>query len=199
MPLRRGRRGFSLLNETALRLNLSFVLHEHSQSETVTETAHACERHARRIAKLAPGSLPMIPERTSSLPIVDLWLTAMLGLPAATVQTLSATGASVLFTDVHTETPTTAQPFFRATAQLSLPSDTQLQVGVGTVILRPGATSTILVTEGPFAWPSDRPAAIHALERLIEHYTDQWMPRASVWPSPAETLLGPDEIPAPEK
>lgn len=194
MPKRRRGRGFSLLDETTLRLNLSFVFHEHSQSDAVAEMAHGCERHARHLARLDALSLPIEPKPTRVDDGVELWLTATLGLPAATVQTLSASGATVLFADADTTSPTTEQTFFRAPAQLSIPAGTPLRAGVGAVILRPGATSARLVTEGPFNWPAQRPAAIRALERLIQQYTDQWMPRAHLWPAPAETLLGPDEI-----
>lgn len=194
MPLRRQRRGFSLLDETTLRLNLSYVLHEHSASRAVTDIAEACERHANHMAGLDATPLPIVPEPSRAVEGIELWLTVTLGLPATTVQTLSATGASVLFADVHAGTPTTEQTFCRAPAHLSLPSDTPLQVGIGAVILRPGATSARLITEGPFAWSTERFAAIRALERLVQSYTDQWMPRSPLWPAPAETLLGPDEI-----
>lgn len=194
MPRPHLQRGFSLLDEATLRHNLSFVLHEHSASDAVTEMAHACERHARRIARLNLASLPSVPEAAATDDAVDIWLTATLGLPAATVPALSANGATVLFTDVHTGAATTELPFFRAPAQLSLPADTSLRVGVGALILRPGGASTRLITAGPFSWPAERAAAIRALECLIQRYADQWTPAAPLWPAPAETLLGPDEI-----
>jgi hypothetical protein len=60
-------------------------------------------------------------------------------------------------------------------------------------LLRPGGDSAQLSVAGPFDWPNQQVEVLHALERLIQSYADQWLPRAALWPAPAEELL-PAEI-----
>jgi hypothetical protein len=184
--------GHHALDERALSLNLSFVLHERSDSVAVRSAVRAIRRHASIVARLdQPTSLPK-DARDTGLPGVDCWLTATIGVPDRLAKTLDVTYDKI----VNVDSPVgLAEPmeFFRARADLTLPSDIPEHVGVAALILRPDHQTSQLIVTGVHDWPADRRGALRSLERLIQAHAGQWMPPRALWPAPAESLL-PDEV-----
>jgi hypothetical protein len=167
-----------------LCVNLSFVLHERSDSRAVKQTALAAADHATRLWRV-PETLPLVMER--GLPAdAGLVLTARLGLPAR-LAALAEGAAQLRFVD-HLDEQADAATFFRAPARLALPA-LPGTVAVAAVILRPGGHNAQLVVDGPFDWPAEQDYVIRALERLLQHYPEQWFPDAALWSAPAEVLL----------
>jgi hypothetical protein len=171
--------------------NLSFVLHERSDSAAVLRAAQQAVRHAKHAGRV-PASLPLVEPR--ALPAnVDIVLSAQIGLPARLAQLVRnrAQSAQLRFVD-HLDGAAAEIDLFRAPARLTLPH-APARVAVAAVLLRPGGDSAQLSVAGPFDWPNQQVEVLHALERLLQSYTDQWLPRAALWPAPAEELL-PAEI-----
>ena len=180
--------GHRRLDERALALNFSFVLHEPSTSPAVRNAVQACFNHSRSIARV--GSPPVVATATSDpgSDHVDLWLTSTIGLPHHLPNALGATPDCIVTVDRRSDKFRSVR-FFSATAELVLPDEGGRCVGVGGLILRPGGRSSILVTSGPFRWPDEQEAALRGLERLVQAHAGQWMPKRALWPGPAETLL----------
>jgi hypothetical protein len=182
-----------------LALNLSYVLHERSDSATVRRVADACLRHAQRSAH---AGLPAWPKTVDGVPPVnvDLWLSANVGLPALLAGALTQFGAAAAAPPVQLIDATIAAQslsfreieFFRAPATLALP-DSVLSIGVAALLLRAGGQTTHLALRGPFAWPAEERAAMRAVERLIQAHVKQWTPTRALWTAPAERLLE-DEV-----
>lgn len=175
-------------NDRDLALNLSLVLHERSDSKAVQRAVRAALVHASMQHRLGSGLSS--PTTTSDYggSEVNLWLTATLGLPYLLADALSTSPADVFTVDADRHPPQTVQ-FFRAPAMLSLPDDNQRRVGVAALILRPRQRTTLLAIDGIYSWPSERDAALRALERLIQAHAGQWMPSRALWDAPAESLL----------
>lgn len=169
-----------------LALNLSFVLHERSDSDTVKRAARAIRQHARR-----RHTISGIVVDGPYMPQVDLWLTANLGAPAALEWALSQErypSAPIHSIDQADAAPTDAE-FFRAPAKLSLPGMNPSQVGVAALVLRPGGRDHLLLVRGPFTWPDDQQRTLRMLESMIQAHVAQWMPAVPLWPAAAEDLL----------
>lgn len=192
-------RGHDSLDRQVLRQNLSFVLHEHSSSEAVIETANACERHARAIQDVSRGGIAIHDTPMRFPETGGLVLTARIGAPELLATTLARRDPRLrlLFAD-HIPASTPPVTFFRAEANLTLPASTEQPVVVAGMVMRPGYRSAHLVTHGPFEWPDDRRVILRSLEQLIQAHVDQWMPLQPLWPAPAESLLPASEIELPE-
>lgn len=178
--------------ELDLALNLSFVLHERSDSKSVRSAVKACRAHAHALRRLRP-------ELASPATTIDidptgvmLWLTATLGLPHLLAQALSASPEHVIAVDSGAP-PLQPVQLFRANTQLSLPATNQIRVGVAALVLRPCRRTSHLAIGGAYTWPTDRDAVLRALERLIQANAGQWLPPLALWPGPAELLL-PGEV-----
>ena len=190
----------------ALALNLSFVLHERSDSAAVARTLAACRQHAARRARL---DTPAAPDTIDGvLPAgIDLWLTASVGVPERLPAALDALGvprAALLRVDVDVDAVSVAPhesglavalhdaTLFRAPARLLLPS-APCRVAVVARVLRPAGRTTQLVLRGAYRWPEESGPALRALERIIQPWAEQWLPPRALWEHPAEVLLH-DEI-----
>lgn len=179
-----------------LEQNLSFVLHERSNSDAVRRTALAARRHASRTrmgSQVTHSTAICDGDRFSA----DHWLTASLGLPRDLPDVLfrDATN-SPLLVPIDGDGPLRSQhTLFRAPADLALGSDLVPSglIGVAALVARPGGHQAQLIVHGPFRLPEDFPVALRHVEALIQSYADQWMPERLLWSAPAEVLLG-DEI-----
>ena len=167
--------------------NLSYVLHERSDSAAVLRTAKEALRHAKQASRV-PATLPLVAPRP--LPAnVEVVLSAQLGLPARLAQVVraQAPAAQLRFID-HLEGSTAEVQLFRAPARLTLPY-APAKVAVVAVVLRPGGESAQLSVAGPFEWPAQQADMLRAIEALLQSYPDQWFPREALWAEPAEDLL----------
>lgn len=191
------RRGRFVVHEESLARNLSYVLHERSDSPAVATVIRRVRTHQHctsLIVRVAGLHLVSdVPDsRHSPAPgQPDVVLTATLGLPRLLPAALKRVGWSGLpvvaidDADRHTDTVL----LFRAEARVLLPSDTYVRVVVCALILRPGARSAHLRVAGTFGWPDQRGDVLSAIEQLIQAYHDQWMPSRALWSAPAEALL----------
>lgn len=175
-------------SERDARLNLSFVLHERSDSAAVTAILR--ERQKRRAPCRADRSPKVIvgnPEMT-----VDAWLSARVGcwraLPAALAAIAPVAAPVHRIDDAAPNEETTV--FFRAPARLSLLDATPRTVGVAILVERPGRRDVQLEVVGPYTWPDESATCLRAIEAMIQRYVDQWQPARALWPAPAEVLLG---------
>jgi len=187
-------RGRRRVNDVDLRRNLSYVLHERSDSAAVVSAAMAIRKHAYAQSSAKPfnqNSL-LVDEPSAGEP--SLILTASVGIPASLALALEAIGwGDVPSLTVDGFPPSGEDFFFRAPARLLLPDAQPRQIAVAGLILRPDGQSTHLRVMGSFQWPDDASGCLRALEALIQPYATQWMPRRSLWDAPAETYF-PDEV-----
>jgi hypothetical protein len=191
------RRGRFVLDDAILRLNLSSVLHERSDSQAVSNVVERIRSHQRTVTRLAETSrlalISDIPAANGGSSAIrpDLILTANIGLPKHLPTALKRAEwgdlAVIAIDDPRLEAQTAT--FFRSSAQLVLPTSHNLKVSVCGLILRPGARSVHLRVSQTFRWPEQRLYTIGAIETLIQAYADQWMPQRALWPAPAEQLL----------
>ena len=182
-------------DDISLRSNLSFVLHERSDSAAVSRVAASCRSHAAWLENA--GTALATPHTThGSVPTpVDAWLTAHIGLWMHLEHALTHAGANpqqTLVIDGNAVEPVITE-FFRAPARLSLPRQDALTVGVAVLIARPGRQSSQLELAGPFSLTRDTREALRALERCIQRNVEQWLPLRALWDAPAEVRLS-DEI-----
>jgi hypothetical protein len=186
--LRQPERGHRLAHNRDLALNLSFVLHERSDSRAVMSAMRVCRTHARAIGHVgADLALPATASENDHAG-VTLWLTATIGLPSLLAQALGASPEQIIAVDTNTDHPRPFQ-FFRATANLFLPDSRKQRVGAAALVLRPNRRSSHLAVSSVFEWPAERDEAIRTLERLIQAHAGQWMPSRALWSAPAEALL----------
>jgi hypothetical protein len=172
-------------------LNLSFVLHERSTSAAVQQYARSSSRHRSRINSIQIAHVPATVSGDRS-PGCHIVLTAHLGAHELLGRALSYPDDTIARIDAFS--PSYAEHiFFGSDAQLALPDETPRSVMVAALLFRPGNRSTHLSIEGIFDWPSQRNAAVSAIEDLIQSYADQWSAPRALWRAPAEELL-PDEI-----
>ena len=195
-----------------LAANLSFVLHERSDSRAVCAVVERCRQHfARTMGSLeALARIPLTPTTAAGAPEagIQAWLTANVGEPSR-LQGLSGSGLDprlpIICVDSDTvsvpNASTSANPglseactlrvvdFFRAPARLRLPSGWVGRVGVAAVVFRPDLLSLHAIYRGAFDWPAERTAALREVERLIQAHADQWWPSRQLWEAPAELLL----------
>lgn len=190
-------RGRFVIDDASLALNLSFVLHERSDSRAVLDTVQRIRAHERRAQQRSdPSSLTLVSniqdDGTSEVP--DVILTTTLGLPDLLPSALQRSGwPNVPIISVDCGDPTQRADFFRSDALLVLPEPNDTNVAVTALVLRPGGRSAHLRHAGSFVWPSQRHETLSAIETLIQAYADQWMPTRSLWPAPAEVMLE-DEV-----
>ncbi len=184
--------GYRSVDERALALNLSFVLHERSDSAAVRSAIRAVRDHARIVNRL--GTTCAKPMTTSELDTsaVTHWLTATIGMPDLLADALGASSERVTMVDADSRSCQTIE-FFRASAQLTLPPLDRHTVGVAALVLRPGQRTGHLAVTDVHDWATDADGVIRSLERLVQAHAGQWMPRRALWSAPAETLL-PDEV-----
>ena len=121
---------------------------------------------------------------------VTLWLTPSIGTPSAIAAALG-TKTPVLQVDCGYGA-TSEVRFFGAPARLQLPGNEQRQIGIAALVTRPGRTSGLLITRGPFAWPDQELEVLRELETIIQAHAEQWQPAAQLWTSAAEELLQDD-------
>ncbi|MDQ3549705.1 MAG: hypothetical protein M3439_12905 [Chloroflexota bacterium] len=171
-----------------LALNLSFVLHDRSDSRAVQRAVSSSQAHARQLRRLGPELA--VPTTTSGSASTDvtIWLSATIGLPHLLADALNTSPDRLIAVDTGTAGCDPCQ-FFRAAANLSLPDASTIRIGVAALILRPDRRSSHLALSSLYDWPEDRDAAIRELERLVQVHAGQWMPQRALWPSPAEALL----------
>jgi hypothetical protein len=192
--LRHGARGSALQDKPALRRNLSYVLHEHERSDAVSRVVADCLRHQRQLRSLMQRELPVV-SLEPALPagVLD-WISAGVGLPERLQAVLERhSGAAVRVTLVDGLEPDTEALLFRGLAQLVLPDATPRRIGVAALVLRPGGGSAQLNVTGAFDWPDEVGQALEAVERLIQPFASQWLPRRTLWQARVEEAL-PGEI-----
>lgn len=177
-----------------LASNLAYVLHEHADSEPVQRVVRDIDAHAGRLARLA--AMPPVASVQGELSgAIDIWLVASLGAVPwyrEALQQVCGTNLSLCWIDAA-DSDTQPEALFRGPAMLALDISEQAQVGVASVVLRPGGHDLQVNVEGAFVWPTDRYHALRAMERLIQRDVDQWMPLRALWTMPADATLG-DEI-----
>lgn len=187
------RRGPAHIDGDTLRVNFSLVLHERSDSAAVAEHVNAAVGHAARIESGrfdGRATTPAIGFDELATMRPEVILTATVGLPRLTQRLARrCPGAPLLIVADRLNGGFSEVEFFRATAALALPEIPVSRLTVAAAMLRPGARSVELVAHGPFAWPSERLAALRALEDLIRDYLPQWHPPRRLWPGPAEDVL----------
>lgn len=176
---------------TALHVNLSFVLHERSSSQNVSDWAVKCRRASRQIRRL---QTPYI-FATSSGDVPDdarFVLTAHIGAHDSLARAIGTAGdvepPRVVMIDGE-GCLLEEHEFFHAPALLNVPPNETLTVLVAGLVLRPDGASTHLQIEGCFNWPGEKCQAIQAAESLVSTYGDQWLPPRMLWTEPAESLL----------
>ncbi len=205
------------LDERNHSRNLSWVLHDHSESRSVRRTkaiarrfARNRERILRRFAALNNEELSeqitVHPGLTSNPVTVSpptVTLTTSSGLPELLPRALEATGLSagpLLHTVTLVDGPlgssdTMTFELFRGQAKITAPTGFP---GGETVILaallvRPGDSSLLLY--GTRLSGADLPEGRgaeeirRALESIIRDHVDQWIPARPLWNEPAERGL----------
>lgn len=176
-----------------LELNLSFVLHERSTSESVRRVASLCRRHAGQIhAVQLDRRRDLVLDGEWFEP--DLWIAPALGYPHLLPGALARNGSlSPEIITVDDGDGDAERSFFRAPASLRLNRTSSGITGVAALVARPAGGGAQLILRGPFTLPDDLSLALRELESLIQSYADQWMPTRALWGAPAERLLG-DEV-----
>lgn len=177
-----------------LALNLSYVLHERSDSAAVRGIVAACQEHAAWLE--SNHVLPLATTNGVADFHVDAWLTAAIGLRRALGDVLrSEAGYEAVVIPIDSaSSEAEAATFFRAEAALWLPVPPGATVGVASLVARPGRRDSHLTVAGPFRWPDERMAAIRQIERLIQRDADQWVPTRALWAAPAEVLLAGEVV-----
>lgn len=181
------RRGRCRLSDEEWTANLSFVLHERSDSPAVRAALRAARAHAER----RPIATTIIHDGEPPAG-VDVWLAPSTGVSTNLAKALTDHGATGPVFFIDDGQPTHSVPFFRATAELRLPADPGM-AGVAALVQRPGGRSLQLITRGPFRWPQERAETLRALEVIIQAHVEQWTPARQLWTGPIEDLL-PDEV-----
>jgi hypothetical protein len=172
--------GRSRAGYDAMAINMSFVLHEASTSHAVQRAIQtSTHNHTGQMARIIRDGDPDLD--------VTLWLAPSIGTTSAIATALN-TDKVILQVDSGTGS-TREVRFFGAHAPLSLPGSEQQQVGIAALVTRPGRRSSLLITRGPFRWPSQEQEVLRQLEIIIQAHAEQWQPAAQLWPAGAETLL----------
>lgn len=204
-------RGGPVVVPPYLTLNLSFVLHEVSDSNVVRRTAEAAALHAARARRVRPlDSSDIVVD--GSLFVPDEWFAVRIGYPHLLVEALALVGVDRRpIATIDRKPATESAPFFRAPADLALdphhvvsqssatPATGGIEagrgrtVGVVALVARPGGSGAQLIVRGPYHLSGGVDPALRQLESLIQSYADQWMPERALWAAPAEVLLG-DEV-----
>lgn len=205
---------------STVRLNLSYVLHEPSTSrqvETAARQVIASERKARsavdRLSRLSDAELirrvhAPVPLDTIELPISESFVTLQIGAWQLIPRVLAALRVTrgldrplpvqVQFLDGLTGGPTVATPFFRAPAQLRLPSKNSSGRHPGhfvSLILRPGGERLQLTIDrltvdfGQESYTDVLAAARPLAEAAVRSHAGQWFCSRNLWPRPAEQEL----------
>jgi hypothetical protein len=174
--------GRSRSQDERMAVNLSFVLHEVSTSETVRRAVEISTRH-----KPACTQLVHIHNDGDPALDVDLWFAPSIGTPSSIASALE-TETPVWQVDQGTGS-TRIVSFFGAPAELTLPDSEPREVGIAALVTRPGRTSALLITRGPFSWPVQELEVLGALETIIQAHAEQWQPGAQLWTAAAETML----------
>ncbi len=193
IPRRGTRSGGRSSSLPDLELNLSFVLHERSMSDSVRRVAQASRQHAERTNSAAP--LDHVDITLDGQPFSpDVWISATLGYPGLLPDALSHLGSEATeIVMIDRKQGDVERVFFRAPASLRIDDTSAAMAGVAALVARPANAGAQLILRGPFELPDDLPLALRQLESLIQSYADQWMPPRALWNAPAEVLLG-DEI-----
>lgn len=176
-----------------MRVNLSWVLHERSDSAAVAAALAACERHARAGATLPPPRRATLVADDATLAAIGdarQLVTLRLGAPAylpVALQLLDLPQREM--TRLDAPEPLEPVPFFRGPAALSMP-EWSGRTAVAALVVRPGRPTTYhLIASGPFDWPAERSLGLQAVERLLQAHVEQWAPQRALWPVPIEALL----------
>ncbi len=189
---RRSGCGSDIVN--ALRLNLSHMLHERSDSDAVHRFAQEAMKHRRWAARRASTDLCGRTTRGRLPEDVDCWVSASVGAPWLLASALTderGRYAPVYFVD-RAVYALTQREFFGATADLHLPPRTFSRVGVAVVVARPGHRSSQLEVAGPFEWTSEQQHAERALEMLLQRHATQLLVARALWAAPFE-VTNPQE------
>ncbi|MDW8059207.1 MAG: hypothetical protein RMK01_03955 [Thermomicrobium sp.] len=192
----------------ALRIGLSYVLHEPSFSSTVLAHVRAvlagyqrAWRALRALARLDDEELltrivvrdeDAIDrlQREASPSVLSLQLGAS-PLLARVLALVSPTGAAepvIRWLDRPLErTPSHSIPAFRTELRLALPPEDGSAPWLAVVVFRPGWTS-LLLDVVPLGGDDVVAYLGRALERVLREYTDQWWARERWWDRPAEEV-----------
>lgn len=173
-----------------LAVNFSYVLHERSDSQAVTQAVRASIRHRARMndRRFSPRIESRSHEWSND---ADLWLSATIGVPDQLAAVLAVPRDRIVAVDQQSQN-LEPRSLFRNDAALVLPPSAR-RVGVAGVILRPNHATAMLVLGGVFDWATQEPEALRAIERLIQAHVGQWMPPRALWSEPAEQRF-PDEV-----
>lgn len=205
---------------STVRLNLSYVLHEPSTSRQVESAARqviANERKARaavdRLSRLPDTELlrriyAPVPLDSIDLPTSESFVTLQIGAWQLVPRVLAALRVTrrlerplpvhVQYLDGLTGGPTVATPFFRAPAQLRLPSTNSSGRHPGhfvSLILRPGGERLQLTLDRLNVDFGQEPridvlkAAGPLAEAAVRSHAGQWFCSRNLWPRPAEQEL----------
>lgn len=205
-------------NESSIRLNLSYVLHERSDSRIVRRQARACRRFQRKHTALLNSFMRLPDDDLASAivvsnsfaashsgnPGVDRVLTVSAGLPDLLPRALSVTGTVgpepsderfIALDQGFTAAGCTYVQLFRGIAALPriAASDSIL---VAALLVRPGEAS-LMLTGQRFELsqtqrnsnPVELPRIRSLLESIIRDHVDQWTPERALWDGPAESTL----------
>lgn len=185
-------RGLAVPDSSTLALNLSFVLHERSDSAVVRSAVRSCQSHARAIRGL--GVTASEPVSSDGFEISDnvTWLSLRIGLPHLLARALDAGTDRVHYVDADGDN-CRPRRFFGASAMILEPDIPECTVGVAALVLRPDRRTTHLAISGTHDWPAERDEVFKSLERLVQMHAGQWMPSRPLWTAPAESLL-PEEV-----
>ncbi len=205
---------------STVRLNLSYVLHEASTSRQVDSAARqviATERKVRaavdRLSRLPDAELlrrvsSVFPLDTIDLPVAESFVALQIGAWQLIPRMLAALRVTrglerplpvqVQFLDGLTGGPTVATPFFRAPAQLRLPSKNSNGRHPGSfvsLILRPGGEhlqltlDRLTVDSGQESCTDVLKATGPLAEAVVRSHAGQWFCPRHLWPRPAEQEL----------
>ncbi len=191
----------------ALRVNLSYVLHEPSSSSVVTEHVRLIQAQARRAARAVRNFSTLSDEELLTRIVVrdesalddlqrdgpthvlsiDLGASTLLGRVLALVLPAGSTAPEIVWIDrSFVQSPSRLQ-LFGQPADLAVPQLSETIVWFAILVFRPGWNSLLLdavrVTgEAPV---SDLAPSI---ERALRDYTDQWWSQRPWWARPAEAV-----------
>ena len=186
------------LDEQALALNLSYVLHEPSTSRTVRRAVRDLRRFARRRAHLLRAfdnmSTPELAKRVSISP--DLKSILEQQTSGKSVLTASTGFPELLPAAIAELQGTTQRPeLIVIEQQLHPTSDAERLALFGHPTLISGSFPADAVTCGLVLMPdeksllltgSPRSAPAESLEDLIRDFAGQWLPSRNLWDHPIE-------------
>jgi len=203
--------------EEAIRLNLSYVLHEPSTTSATRALARQLlgsrdriARATRRLGRLSdlvllPRVVPRDLDRFWSVQatppsvLVTLRLGAWPLLPRVLALHLSEQGPPPVVHLLDDEPPEDGRPLllFRAPARLALPPPESLtgrRACFASVVFRPGWQTLLLdlvpLTADPIErWEQWSTALASAIEAALREFTDQWLCARPLWDLPAEEAL----------